>query len=429
MAKIPRIVIVGGGWAGCAAAISAQQAGAEVILLERTDMLLGAGLVGGIMLNNGRMTAALETSFLGGHIMFEALEKTYRHRNISFPGHDHASLYDVIKVESIIRHLLKQRDVQIYFRSRVAGVSQTKEQVESVILESGEVVPADTFIDATGTSGPPGNCWRHGHGCVLCIQRCPAFGPRTSLVKMAGAEEYSLLKLDGSFGAMSGSCKLCPESLSLEIQERLKQCGVVVVPLPIDLVRPQKLKLKVCQQYAQNEFAANIILLDTGAVKLMTPFFPLEALRQVPGFELVRYSDPLAGGQGNSMRLLAMAYRDSTLKVDGLSNVLVAGEKQGPAVGHTEAIVTGFLAGHNAVCYALGIEPLILPKALASGALIAAIGDDLERNRPGYQSYTFSGAGFFQTMLENNLYSTDPNQIAERVATSNLTGIYNQALC
>ena len=42
-----KVVIVGGGWAGCAAAISARKQGAEVSLLERTDMLLGCGLVGG----------------------------------------------------------------------------------------------------------------------------------------------------------------------------------------------------------------------------------------------------------------------------------------------------------------------------------------------------------------------------------------------
>ena len=424
-----KIVVVGGGWAGCAAAMSARQVGGEVVVLERTDLLLGAGLVGGIMLNNGRLTAALETIALGGHPIFEALETIYRHRNVNFPGHNHASLYDVIKVEPLIRRLLTEQGVKIRFRSRVAGLDQVGDGVKSVILETGEIITADAFIDATGTSGPPGNCWRYGHGCVLCIQRCHSFGPRTSLVKMAGGHEYSLLKGDGSFGAMSGSCKLCPESLAPEIGQELKQNGVVVVQLPPDLIRPQKLKLKVCQQYAPDDYARNIILLDTGSVKLMAPFFPLDALRQVPGFELVRYVDPLAGGIGNSMRLLAMAYRDNSLRVDGLANVLVAGEKQGPAVGHTEAIVTGFLAGHNAVRYALGLKPIILPATLASGALIGAISQDLKENRPGYQTYTFSGAGFFQTMLEQNLYSTDPNKVARRVAAANLAGIYIQPLC
>ncbi|NLG87439.1 MAG: FAD-dependent oxidoreductase [Firmicutes bacterium] len=424
-----KVVVVGGGWSGCAAALSARQAGAEVVLLERTDMLLGAGLVGGIMLNNGRLTAALETIALGGAAIFGALETIYRHRHVDFPGHKHASLYDVNKVEPLIRHLLNQQGVIIRFHSRMAGIKQAKDQIVAVILENGETIGADIFIDATGTSGPPGNCWRYGQGCALCVQRCPAFGPRTSLVKLAGSREYALLKEDGTYGAMSGSCKLVPESLSSQIQEELKRKGVLVIPLPPELVRPQKLKLKVCQQYARADFATNIVLLDTGSVKLMAPFFPLDALRRVPGFEQARFADPLAGGQGNSMRLLAMAYRDSSLKVPEIANLLVAGEKQGPAVGHTEAMVTGFLAGHNAVRYGLGIKPLILPPTLASGALIAAISNDLDHNQPGSRSYTFSGAGFFQTMIEKNLYSIDQQEIGERVAAADLTDIYARPLC
>ena len=51
-----KVVVVGGGWAGCAAAISASKAGAEVVILEKTDLLVGLGNVGGIMRNNGRYT-------------------------------------------------------------------------------------------------------------------------------------------------------------------------------------------------------------------------------------------------------------------------------------------------------------------------------------------------------------------------------------
>ncbi|MDT8378651.1 MAG: FAD-dependent oxidoreductase [Desulfotignum sp.] len=61
-----RVIVIGGGWAGCAAAVSAVKQGAEVVLLERTDMLLGTGLVGGIMRNNGRLTATEELKAMGG---------------------------------------------------------------------------------------------------------------------------------------------------------------------------------------------------------------------------------------------------------------------------------------------------------------------------------------------------------------------------
>ena len=36
-----KVIIIGGGWSGCAAAISAKKAGAEVHIYEKTDLLLG----------------------------------------------------------------------------------------------------------------------------------------------------------------------------------------------------------------------------------------------------------------------------------------------------------------------------------------------------------------------------------------------------
>ncbi len=82
-----KIVVVGGGWAGCAAAISAKVAGAEeVIVLERTDCLLGTGLVGGIFRNNGRFTAAEEAIAMGGGDLFHLMDQVARHVNIEFPA-------------------------------------------------------------------------------------------------------------------------------------------------------------------------------------------------------------------------------------------------------------------------------------------------------------------------------------------------------
>ncbi|MFZ5754899.1 MAG: FAD-dependent oxidoreductase, partial [Bacillota bacterium] len=60
-----KVVVVGGGWAGTAAAITARKAGADVLVLERTDMFLGTGLVGGIMRNNGRFVATEESRAMG----------------------------------------------------------------------------------------------------------------------------------------------------------------------------------------------------------------------------------------------------------------------------------------------------------------------------------------------------------------------------
>ncbi|MFO7459442.1 MAG: FAD-dependent oxidoreductase, partial [Desulfatiglandales bacterium] len=88
-----KIVIVGGGWSGCAAALAARNRGARAVLLERTDMLLGTGLVGGIMRNNGRYTATEELTALGGGDLFDLTDENSLHRDVEFPGHHHASLY------------------------------------------------------------------------------------------------------------------------------------------------------------------------------------------------------------------------------------------------------------------------------------------------------------------------------------------------
>ncbi|MBW1711879.1 MAG: hypothetical protein JRJ59_01855, partial [Deltaproteobacteria bacterium] len=61
-----KVVVIGGGWSGCAASLAARNQGAEAVLLERTDMLLGTGLGGGVMRNNGRVTAAEDLIALGG---------------------------------------------------------------------------------------------------------------------------------------------------------------------------------------------------------------------------------------------------------------------------------------------------------------------------------------------------------------------------
>ena len=117
-----KIVIIGGGWAGCAAAIRARKQGHEVQLLEKTDLLLGLGNVGGIMRNNGRYTAAEENIALGADELFEITDRLSTHQNIDFPGHRHASFYDVALVEPEVRRLLTKLGVELHMMTRVVDV-------------------------------------------------------------------------------------------------------------------------------------------------------------------------------------------------------------------------------------------------------------------------------------------------------------------
>ncbi len=318
--------------------------------------------------------------------------------------------------------------MDIKLQARAKDVEMDGHKITGVVLDDGEIIRGDVFVETTGTAGPPGNCTKYGNGCAMCVLRCPTFGPRVSIAAKAGVKEFVGKKGDGSIGAMSGSCKLQKESLAKEIEDRLNETGVAVIPIPGRLQKKGALGMKACQQYALREFAENIILLDTGHAKLMTPFYPLETLRQIPGFENARYEDPYSGGRGNSIRYLALSPRDNHLQVEGVDNLFCAGEKAGLLVGHTEAIVTGLLAGHNAVRCALGTELLAISTSLAIGDAIAYVGDQMRSEGGKKYKYTFSGSVYFERMKRENLYTTDVDRIKGKVAAAGLTGIYNHNL-
>ncbi len=406
-----KVVIAGGGWSGCAASLSARKQGAEVILVERTDMLLGTGLVGGIMRNNGRFAATEEMIAMASGELLQLTDQNSLHRGIEFPGHRHASLYNVATMEPLVKTFLLEKGIEIHITTRIDDVEKVGARIKAVIGKSGDEkirFEGDVFIDATGTAGPPTHCNKYGNGCVMCILRCPSFGGRVSLTAKAGVQEM-IGRKGNQIGAMSGSCKLFKESLSKEIVSSLGKKGVAIIPVPPLEQSKGKLSIKACQQYAIPEFEGNLILLDTGHAKLMVPFFPLEALRRIPGFENARYEDPYAGGLGNSIRYVGMAPRDDALKVKGIENLFCAGEKAGLLVGHTEAILTGTLAGYNAVKYIKSEKFLTLPTTLATGDVITHVRTQMETEEGLGYKYTFSGSVYFERMKQRGLYSTDSN--------------------
>jgi len=423
-----KVVIAGGGWSGCAASLSARKQVAEVLLIERTDMLLGTGLVGGIMRNNGRFTATEEMIAMGGGELFRLIDQNTLHRNIEFPGHRHASLYNVATMEPRVKELLLRKGISILLSARMEEVEREGDRIKSVTVKQEEEkkrIEGDVFIDATGTAGPPSNCTKYGNGCAMCILRCPSFGGRISLAAKAGVVEMVGRK-GTQVGAMSGSCKLFKESLSREIVHLLDKEGVAIVPIPPMEHTKDKLSIKACQQYALPEFEQNLILLDTGHAKLMVPYFPLEPLRRIPGFENARYEDPYAGGLGNSIRYVGMAPRDDTLKVIGIENLFCGGEKAGLLVGHTEAIVTGTLAGFNAVRQIRREKPLALPETLAVGDAIDYVRTQMETEEGLGYKYTFSGSVYFERMKQRGLYSTEQKEIEKRVDQAGMVGIFSR---
>ena len=104
------------------------------------------------------------------------------------------------------------------------------------------------------------------------------------------------------------------------------------------------------------------------------------------------------------------------------------GEKAGLLVGHTECAITGSLAGHNAVRYALGMELLELPTELVTGDSIAHVKAAMETEEGMGKKYTYSGSVYFQRMQELGLYTTDVEAIKAKVESFGLTGVFSKKL-
>lgn len=421
-----KVVVIGGGWAGCAAAIASKKAGCDVVILERTDLLLGLGNVGGIMRNNGRYTASEEMIALGASELFDIIDNNYTHKDMEFPGHKHATIYDVTKVENVVRKKIRDMGIEIKFMARAVDVNLDDKKITSVVLSDGEIIEGDAFVETTGSSGPMGVCESYGNGCSMCVLRCPSFGGRVSITAKCGLTDMIGRRNTGEYGAFSGSMKLLKESLSDEIQKDLKEKGCAVVPLPQEFINSEKLDIKVCQQYALKEFSQNLVLIDSGHAKLMAPFYNLEKLRKIPGFENAVIVDPYAGGKGNSIRYASVAKRDSYMRARGIENLFVGGEKSGFYVGHTEAICTGTLAGYNASRYCADCYLLTLPTNILIGDFLHYSLNEFEKEGGDMKKFTFAGSVYFERMKELGFYTTNKEEITQRVKNSGFYKVFDK---
>jgi folate-dependent tRNA-U54 methylase TrmFO/GidA len=124
------------------------------------------------------------------------------------------------------------------------------------------------------------------------------------------------------------------------------------------------------------------------------------------------------------MRYFNMSPRNDALKVDGLENVFCGGEKAGLLVGHTEAVVTGLLAGYNAARFACGEEQLVLPDSLAIGDAIKHVREEMQTPKGLGYKYTFSGSVYFERMKQRGSYLMDVAEVQRRVAAAGLTDVF-----
>lgn len=415
---MPKVVVIGAGWAGCATALYAAKAGAEVTLLEKTDMLLGTGLAGGIARGDGRFTAVEEAKAIGCAELFDLMDSLARHKNIDLPrSQQHVTIFDVYQIEPEVRRILNRAGVRILLMARAADAKMMGGKITSVVSDDRKEIRGDSFVDCTGSAGGPDNCRRYGKGCAACVLRCNTFGERISIAEKAGVKQIMGKTADGTIGHMTTACEIKKDTVSPEIRQELDDRGIIVIPLPEELIA-------ACENRTNS-----LTLLDNGSVILAgyPRFFPLEALRKIPGLEYAQYEDPSSGGVANSIRFLSVAPFDCTMKVLGVDNLFCAGEKAG-VVGHAEAIVTGLLAGHNAVREALGSKLLELPKESLIGDFIAFVSEQIRREGLQLPAYTFGGGRYFERMKKLGVYTTNVNEIGEKIKKTDVAEILDKKL-
>lgn len=435
-----RVVIVGSGPAGFSAAVVAKRAGADVILLERMNMLGGLGFQAGIYEwpSPSGDIALTEEKALGGGDLFEIFESIAIHKRIDLPNFGNISTYNVLKLDSSLQKALKDSEIKFMLRKRVVDIEVSGNRVEAVVLKDGDKIEGDVFIDATGAMRGTADCTRWGYGCVGCSLQCATFGPPGDMIGKkvkTVAEQNDYAREIGQWGSVGTSVKIALGSLSEAVQKELNENGWIQVRVPPG-VKPDMERVKrtgkvdtVIYGNVQGFFGQHLTVVDIGKIgKLTTVAAQLYAgsLRTIPGFEDAVILDPVAGEMGHLIHMTTVALRDNSLRVDGFDNLFCAGNKAGVAEGLLDAMVTGELAGYNAVRSGLGHGYLELPRTLAVGAFIDHAGKMMRSAEGRKRTYSLLSAELLKTL---NVCRENMEEIVKEVDRVGLSGIYKTKLC
>ena len=136
-----KVVVVGGGIAGCGAALAAAKAGAQVTILERTDMLIGVAVRAGETNGNGWFVANQELRFLGAGELPDALQSIKLHDGVQVPDSSrHVFIFNVGLAEPLIKRIVKEAGVEVLLESRAIDVKKEDGRILAVTLANGRMV-------------------------------------------------------------------------------------------------------------------------------------------------------------------------------------------------------------------------------------------------------------------------------------------------
>ncbi|MBI2303551.1 MAG: FAD-dependent oxidoreductase [Chloroflexi bacterium] len=410
-----RVIVVGGGVAGCSAAIAVAKAGLESVLVERMDTLSGTGPLTGHLV---QYVARMETKLLdgGGKEVIEALEGLSIFPQREF-GHQVSCIFDTTKIEKAMLTTVEKAGVEVILRSRVVGVEKEGNKIHRVVLENGARLEGDAFVDATGSTGGIPVCAEWGVGCVGCSQKCTVFGDRVGLSEAAGVPDLP----------KTASYYVCtyihPSSIApwllRSIQEEESGYFYYQVPEPwqnhdFTSYWPRK------DRPVKNNLGRERLIYLMPFVKLFVSTIPMDILHQFPGFEDAYVISPMAQ-TGNCVKTSPGAPHDETMRVLGLANLFCSGLRSGDFSSLVESIYTGDLAGHNAARTALGITELVtFPKTTMMGFFLWEI-------KKGYSLSDYPpGSPVDRRYLDVGLDVMEPDRIHERMNRVGLLGLFGQ---
>jgi len=422
-----RIVVVGGGLAGCGAALAAAKAGAQVTLLERTDMLIGAALRSGETNGNGWFVAHHELRFLGAGELSDAIQSIKLHDGVTFPDEKkHVFIFNTGLAEPLIKRIVQEAGVEVLLESRAVDVKKEEGRILAVKLENGRMIEGYAFVDCTGGRGGIRACKRYGKGCVMCNAKCPAFGDRLGIVEKAGGKVYDRRRPDGTHGRLGAAITLFKDTLAPELKANLEKKGLLKIPLPMEMVDYSKHALM--GGLRTKDFLSHLVLSDIGPVAKLSGvgYIPQEELRQVPGFENVEVESPRAS-RYNAIGYIDVAVRGSAMEAKGFENLFCAGEKAG--YGSVGGVITsGTLAGHNAARRAFKLEPRVLPLSIALGDFFAYATEKCKTVSGRNTGYHMGSGEYWKRMQQTGLYTDDVKKIKRRVEKAGMLGVFAKKL-